>query len=244
MSMRLDKYLVEENLASSRQRAQDLIKGGHVKVGDVVMTKPAAEVDVSDKITLLKSDLPYVSRAALKLKALLEAVEVNLMGAIVLDVGASTGGFTQVCLEEGSHKVYALDVGTGQLKELLKGDPRVVNMAQTDARDIQTDMFDPVPTVLVSDVSFISVTKALDVALRILPIERLFVLIKPQFELSPHQIGKGGLVKDEAAQKQAVEKVEAFVHAHGFETGKILPSPVKGGDGNQEYLLYATRGRE
>ena len=159
--MRLDAWLVAEGKVPSRARAVALVESGGVEVNGRVAVKASLEITGQDVVAVVGEDHGYVSRSALKLKALLEAVRADLRGKVVLDVGASTGGFTQVCLEWGAAKVYAVDVGTGQLHEQVRADARVVDMSRTDARELSAGMFDPVPEVLVADVSFISLGKIL-----------------------------------------------------------------------------------
>lgn len=217
-----------------------MIKAGHVQLEGEIARK--AGVDAAGKaVTVLVPDHPYVSRGALKLKALLEAVGRRLDEAVVLDLGASTGGFTQVALEFGASHVYALDVGTSQLAPNLRENPKVTVFEQTDARQITADLFNPQPQVMSADLSFISLTKVLPEVLGALPVNELFLLVKPQFELEPADIGKNGLVKDENARRRAVENVRQCLESEGFEVCFYMTCPVQGGDGNQEYLMHAVR---
>lgn len=239
--MRLDAYLVKHGLAPSRARAAALVQAGHVRVAGRVVLKPS--VDVADSVVEVTApDHGYVGRGALKLKALLEVAQANLNGEVVLDVGASTGGFTEVCLEAGARKVYAVDVGHGQLHPRLRDDARVVAMESTDARTLPSGVLVPPPTVLVADVSFISLTKVVPPVVRVCPtLSALYVLVKPQFESAPEQVGKGGIVRDEAVRQAALERVMACVTGLGYVVTVTLPCPVAGSDGNVEWLLAARR---
>ncbi|MBI1364125.1 MAG: TlyA family rRNA (cytidine-2'-O)-methyltransferase [Proteobacteria bacterium] len=243
MTHRLDIYLVNNGMARSRARARELVEAGHVQVNGTVPKKASFVVEDGAEVVLLQEDHPYVSRGAFKLLALLEAApKLALKGKDVLDLGASTGGFTQVALEKGAGLVYALDVGTGQLDASLARLKQVINLEKTDARDLDGVDFDPAPTVLVGDISFISLTKVLPSVFGRLPeLRQLGLLVKPQFELQPEDIGSGGLVKDPEKHTRACESVKACVEAHGFSVRVLVPCPLKGGDGNQEFLLYAEK---
>lgn len=241
--MRLDALLVARGLARSRARAQALIEAGHVQVA-AFTGKLKSSTDLPDdaKITLQQEDFPYVSRGALKLLALIEQTDLQVEDEVVLDVGASTGGFTQVCLQYRAQRVYAVDVGTAQLAAEVLFDNRVVDMSQTDARTLDATDFDPLPTVLVMDVSFISATKILPHVLATFPtIRQIGMLVKPQFELSPQEVGSGGIVRDEKLRQKALDSVMTNLDENGFAVQAALPSPIEGGDGNHEFVLYATR---
>jgi len=189
-----------------------------------------------------KAEHPWVSRGGLKLDHALTVFDVSVEGKTCLDVGSSTGGFTDVLLARGAAKVYAVDVGTDQLHAKLKNDPRVVSWETTDARNLRTDMFDPVPTVIVCDASFISATKVLATPLSFAaPGAQLITLVKPQFEVGKEGIGKGGIVKLESLALQALSDVSAWVTAQGWQVLKTDTSPIKGGSGNTEYLLWARK---
>lgn len=238
--MRLDAYLVKHGFAPSRARAAALITAGHVRVGGKVVLKASVEAE-GEEVEVTAPDHGYVGRGALKLKALLEAAQANLNGDVVLDIGASTGGFTQVCLEYGARKVYAVDVGHNQLHATLRDDARVVVLEGTDARALP-GVFSPVPTVMVADVSFISLTKVLPPVLRACPsLKRLYLLVKPQFEVGPQAVGRGGIVRDDAMREAALQSVVACVKELGFAVPLTLPCPVAGSDGNVEWLLAASR---
>jgi 23S rRNA (cytidine1920-2'-O)/16S rRNA (cytidine1409-2'-O)-methyltransferase len=201
----------------------------------------SAEVDVHQVLALGSGALRNVSRGAAKLAAALRAFEFDAEGCTALDVGASTGGFTEVLLERGAKKVYAVDVGHGQLHASLRHNARVVSLEGCDARDLtRAAVFEPI-TAIVADVSFISLTKALGPALALAaPGAWLVALIKPQFEVGPKLVGKGGIVRDEAARLRAVEEVTAWLAAQdGWRLAGTIPSPIRGGSGNEEFLMGA-----
>ena len=238
--MRLDKALVAAGLTDSRARAQELIAAGVVRVAGKPAKKPSQKV-VGEALSLIENPNPYVSRAALKLAHALKAFQLSPKSAIALDVGASTGGFTQVLLEAGAAKVFALDVGHGQLHPKLLGDKRVVNLEGINAKSIPKGKVPPVDFI-VTDVSFISLAKALPVALGLAKSGAIFVgLIKPQFEVGRAQIGKSGVVKDDAAKAQARVDIEAFLAAEGWHITHKGESPILGQHGNQEFLIAAEK---
>jgi 23S rRNA (cytidine1920-2'-O)/16S rRNA (cytidine1409-2'-O)-methyltransferase len=240
--MRLDQLLAEKGLAPSRARAADLVRRGAVRVNGEVAAKPGRIVSLDAAIAVAPgSGVQYVSRAALKLLAALDVFDLSPEGRAVLDVGASTGGFTETLLERGACRVYAVDVGSGQLHERLRRDPRVINLENTDARALNADLVPEAVAAIVVDVSFISLLKAVPQALRFAgPGAWLAALVKPQFEVGRAALGKGGLVKDEAARRRALEDVRGFLAAQpGWTVLGTIPSPVKGQDGNQEYLIGA-----
>ena len=243
MRRRLDLVLVERGLAPSRSQAQDLIKHGRVSIDQKVCTKPSAEVAANQVLTLAPGTPAYVSRGAVKLAAALDACEFDPEGRVALDVGASTGGFTEVLLTRGAEKVYAVDVGYDQLHASLRNDPRVVSLEGCDARTVTRQLVPPPVTAIVADVSFISLTKALGPALALAaPGAWLVALIKPQFEVGRARVGKGGIVRDEAARQAAVDDVTAWFSAQpGWRISGIIASPIKGGSGNEEFLLGALR---
>ncbi len=238
--MRLDQALVAAGLTDSRARAQELIAAGVVRVAGKPAKKPSQKVG-EEALSLTENPNPYVSRAALKLAHALEAFQLSPKGAVALDVGASTGGFTQVLLEAGAAKVFALDVGHRQLHPKLLGDPRVVNLEGINAKAIPEGAV-PVVDFVVTDVSFISLTKALPMGLSLARQGARFVgLIKPQFEVGRAHIGKNGIVKDEAAKTQARVDVRAFLEAEGWPITHEGESPILGQHGNQEFLVAAQK---
>ena len=238
--MRLDQAMVAAGLTDSRARAQELIAAGVVRVAGAPAKKPSQKVG-GEALSLTKNPNPYVSRAALKLAHALEAFELSPKGAVALDVGASTGGFTQVLREAGAARVFALDVGHGQLHPKLLGDKRVVNLEGINAKAIPEGAVPPVDFI-VTDVSFISLTKALPMALGLAKSGAHFVgLIKPQFEVGRAHIGKSGIVKDEAAKGKARLDVRAFLEAKGWAITHEGDSPILGQHGNQEFLIAAVK---
>lgn len=238
--MRLDQAMVAAGLADSRARAQALVKAGVVRVGGQPAKKPSQKVG-EEALTLTENPNPYVSRAALKLAHALTAFGLSPKGAVALDVGASTGGFTQVLLEAGAAKVYALDVGHGQLHAKLSNDARVVNLEGINAKSIPEGAV-PLVDFIVTDVSFISLTKALPMALGLGKQGAKFIgLIKPQFEVGRKAIGKSGIVKDNAAKAQARADVRAFLEAQGWAITHEGESPILGQHGNQEFLIAAEK---
>jgi 23S rRNA (cytidine1920-2'-O)/16S rRNA (cytidine1409-2'-O)-methyltransferase len=242
MRVRLDATLVTRGLTVSRARARDLIVRGEVQVAGRTVAKAGALVAPDADIAIIGHGNDHVSRGAAKLVAGLDAFGFAAEQRCALDIGASTGGFTQVLLERGAAKVWAVDVGHGQLAPEVSADPRVVDLQGTDARALDgTVIPDPVDAI-VADVSFISLTKALPAALALAaPGCWLVALVKPQFELGPAAIGKGGIVRDPADGARALSEVERWVAAQsGWRIVGTCASPLPGKGGNQEYLLGAT----
>ncbi|PZN16494.1 MAG: TlyA family rRNA (cytidine-2'-O)-methyltransferase [Proteobacteria bacterium] len=240
---RLDRALVDRGLISTRSRARDLILRGQVLVDGVPVTKPSTVIPESATVHLTDGADAFVSRAAWKLVAALDHFGYSADGVMALDVGASTGGFTQVLLERGACRVYAVDVGRDQLDPKLREDPRVVVYEGKDARDLTAgDIPDPIKAI-VADVSFISLTKALPVPLTFAaPGAWLIALIKPQFEAGREAVGKGGVVRDSAARHRAVDHVRDWLsNQSGWTVDGVIESPVLGGSGNQEFLIGARK---
>jgi 23S rRNA (cytidine1920-2'-O)/16S rRNA (cytidine1409-2'-O)-methyltransferase len=238
---RADLLLVERGLFESRAKARAAIEAGGVSAGGRVVLKASEALDEAAQIVAVAAH-PWVGRGALKLVHALETWPVTVEGRVVLDVGASTGGFTEVCLAKGAARVYAVDVGRGQLHASVAGDPRVTDLEATDARDLTPALIPEAPDLIVTDVSFIGLAKALPAALALAAEGAdLIALVKPQFEVGPERVGKGGLVKDEAARADALATVEAFLEAAGWAVQATAESPVAGGDGNLEYLLWAKK---
>lgn len=238
---RADVVLVEQGLFDSRAKARAAIEAGGVSVDGRTLSKPSDMIDGGASIEAVAAH-PYVGRGALKLVRALDLWPVALEGRTVLDVGASTGGFTQVCLERGAARVYAVDVGRGQLHPSLAGDPRVVSLEGVDARSLSSALIPDAPDLIVTDVSFIGLAKALPAALGLARGgAELVALVKPQFEVGPEAVGKGGLVKDDAARARALDEVSAFLRGSGWIVQANADSPIAGGDGNREYLLWARK---
>jgi len=241
MRKRLDLALVERGLAPTRSRARDLVKGGNVLVDGEVCLKAGAEVGEEAALTLGEGGAPAVSRGGAKLAAALAGFEFEPADLVALDVGASTGGFTEVLLARGAAKVYAVDVGHGQLHASLRDNPRVVSFEGCDVRSLTRALVPEPVAAIVADVSFISLTKALAPALALAaPGAWLVALVKPQFEVGRGGVGKGGIVREPAARQQAVDTVSAWLSAQeNWRIAGVVPSPIKGGSGNEEYLLGA-----
>ncbi|SDO39774.1 23S rRNA (cytidine1920-2'-O)/16S rRNA (cytidine1409-2'-O)-methyltransferase [Filomicrobium insigne] len=243
MRQRLDQELVARGLARTRAQARDLILRGEVFVAGQAAAKPSQPVAADTEITITGDSAHYVSRGALKLIAGLDAFGFDPAGCVAIDVGASTGGFTQVLLERGAAKVYAVDVGRDQLHEELGEDPRVTKLESTDIRDLTADTVQEPVTALVADVSFISLKKALPAVLDLTaPGAWLVALVKPQFEVGREAVGKGGIVRDSVQRQTAADDIAAWIGARqGWRLSGIVESPISGGDGNKEFLLGATR---
>ncbi|HXZ81119.1 MAG TPA: TlyA family RNA methyltransferase [Terriglobales bacterium] len=250
MKNRIDKLLVELGLVASRERAQALILAGRVLVNEQKVEKAGTAVDVGARIRLLGEDLRYVSRAGLKLEAALEHWQIDVRGLTCVDVGASTGGFTDCLLQHGAGRVIAIDTGYGQMDLKIREDPRVRLREKTNARYLQAgDLGEPVDLIVI-DVSFISATLVIpavveaaiqnDTRDQARP-KQMIVLVKPQFEVGREHVGKGGIVRDTEQQASAVAKVRQAVEQSGFDTGSEIESPILGTEGNREFLLYGRR---
>ncbi len=247
MKLRLDKLLLERGLAGSRERAQSLILAGKVLVNGQKIEKSGAPIDREAEVRLLGEDLKYVSRGGLKLEKALEHWKIDVTGKICLDVGASTGGFTDCLLQYGAARVIAVDTGHGQIDFRLRQDPRVRLLEKTNARYLTREQLGEYVDFIAMDVSFISATLVLPAVISAAfpqsPSERsgrkMVVLVKPQFEAGREQVGKGGIVRDEAAQMAAIEKVRKALLKLGCNQTDVIDSPILGGEGNREFLLYA-----
>lgn len=236
---RLDVLVVSQGLCESREQAQRLILAGEVSVKGQVISKPGTKVDDSFPITV-RNKPKYVSRGGLKLEGALKAFPVPAEGKVCLDIGSSTGGFTDCLLQNGALRVHAVDVGTNQLVWKLRNDPRVIVKEQFNARYMTPEDLGEKVQLIVSDVSFISLTKILPAAYGCLEEGGdLLVLIKPQFELQPEDIGAGGIVRDPALHQRAVDKIHDFVvnELHREWMG-VADSPIKGMEGNKEFLAW------
>lgn len=249
LKIRLDKLLVERGLAASRERAQALILAGQVLVDEQKLEKAGAPVDPHSSIRLLGDDLKYVSRGGLKLEHALRHWHIDVRGKVCLDVGASTGGFTDCLLQHGAARVIAVDTGRGQIAFRLRQDSRVRLLENTNARYLTPEQLGQSAAFFAMDVSFISATLVLPAVLRAAfpepPVRvprSLVVLVKPQFEVGREFVGKGGIVKDQAAQQRAVEKVRDCLQALGCSGIEVIDSPILGAEGNREFLLFAQCG--
>lgn len=237
--MRLDRLLVERGLASARERARALILAGQVLVNGAPVDKAGALVPAGARITLKAPELPYVSRGGLKLAAALEHFGLEVRGVVALDVGASTGGFTDCLLQHGAARVYDVDVGYGQLAWRLRQDPRVVVLERTNIRHLPREAIPEAVDLAVVDVSFISLKLVLPQVLAFLrPGGAILALVKPQFEVGRGQVGKGGVVREPRLQLQAVAEIQSFAQGLGLTVVGVMPSPILGPKGNQEYLLW------
>jgi 23S rRNA (cytidine1920-2'-O)/16S rRNA (cytidine1409-2'-O)-methyltransferase len=238
---RADVVLVERGFFTSRARAQEAIAAGLVTVNGTAVRKPSESVAEDAQVTA-EQPHPYVSRGGVKLAAALEVFHIDPKGCVCLDVGSSTGGFTEVLLLRGAAHVYAVDVGHGQLHPKVAGDARVTNLEGTDARSLSPALVPRPVDLLVSDVSFISLKLVLPPAAALLkPQATLAVLVKPQFEAGRDRVKKG-IVRDEAVHRAVCEDMTGFVASLGFTPLGLVPSPIEGQDGNREFLLGARRG--
>jgi 23S rRNA (cytidine1920-2'-O)/16S rRNA (cytidine1409-2'-O)-methyltransferase len=235
---RLDLLLLERGLAESREKARALILAGQVLVNGQKADKAGASIGSDANVELLAQPR-YVGRGGLKLEAALDHFAIHPAAKICLDIGSSTGGFTDCLLQRGAARVYAIDVGTGQLDWKLRNDPRVIVQEQVNARYLTRDQVPEPIALAVCDVSFISITMILPALAGLLAHDaEMVILVKPQFELDRDQIGKGGIIRDPALHQQACQRVERAVQSLGFQTA-IIPSPILGAEGNREFLLHA-----
>ena len=239
MEERLDKILIERKLVTSRTRAERMIKEVGVKVNGKLITKAGKRVPVDSVIEIVEDEIPWVSRGALKLIEGLDAWKPTIEGGTFMDIGASTGGFTQVLLDRGAAKVFCVDVGSDQLHQVVKEDPKTVNLEKTHVRELTPSLItDPIDGCVI-DVSFISLEK-------IFPFIHSFikekgwvvVLVKPQFEVGKHNVGKGGIVKDVKLFPEVIQNVQLWTKSANLEYQEHITSPILGGDGNREFLMY------
>ena len=247
MKVRADKLLVERGIAPSRERAQALILAGKVLANEQKIGKSGATIDSEAAIRLLGEDLRYVSRGGLKLERALDHWQIDVRNKVCLDVGASTGGFTDCLLQRGATRVIAVDTGHGQIDYRLRQESRVRLLEKTNARYLTHDQVEEFVDLIVMDVSFISATLVLPAVIAAafpqspadLQGRQLIVLVKPQFESTREQVGKGGIVRDEAVQLAAVDRVRQSVVALGCKETDVIDSPILGTEGNREFLLRA-----
>ena len=237
--MRLDIFLTENDLAKSRERAKELIIGGGVTVNGNVTVKPSADVNENDEIKVIGETLKYVGRGGLKLEKAIDVFGISVKGKVCVDLGTSTGGFTDCLLKNGAAKVYAVDVGHGQLDESLVKNPSVVNMERTDIRNVKADDLGGRSEFVCCDVSFISLKHILPVICDILSDSgESVVLIKPQFECGRADIGKGGIVRSPKVHERVIKEIIFTAEECGLYADKADYSPVCGGDGNIEYIMH------
>lgn len=240
--IRLDQLVVQKGLVESREKAKALIMAGEVMVNGARADKPGHSFSEDSGITLKTESLPYVSRGGLKLEAAIEHFDIDVSNLVMLDIGASTGGFTDCLLQNGAKRVIAVDVGYGQLHWKLRQDPRVAVIEKTNARYLEPDHIKDNPDGAVIDVSFISLKLVIPVVSKLLS-ENSFIiaLIKPQFEAGKDQVGKGGVVRDEEIRNKIVCNIREFCINQGWESKGEIPSPILGPKGNKEFLIYLRR---
>jgi len=242
--LRADQLLVERGLAESRAKAQALILAGLVFSGERKIDKAGQPLAGDSALEVRGKDHPWVSRGGVKLAHALDRFGWDVTGAVALDVGSSTGGFTDVLLSRGAARVFAVDVGTNQLAWKLRNDPRVLVHEQTNARYLTSEIVTEPVDIIVCDASFIGLAKALDTALGFAkPRARLVALVKPQFEADRHEIGKGGVVRDPEVHRRVCEAAANWVRSRGWEVLGIETSPITGPEGNVEFLLAASRSK-
>ncbi|MFM5906205.1 MAG: TlyA family RNA methyltransferase [Novosphingobium sp.] len=243
--MRVDQMLVDRGLAESRTRAQALILAGTVFNGEVKIAKPGQQLPGDAPLDVRGRDHPWVSRGGIKLAHAIDHFALDPAGATAMDIGSSTGGFTDVLLSKGAAHVFAVDSGTNQLAWKLRQDPRVTVLEQTSARLLTPQLIDRPCSWVVCDASFISLAKVLDVPLRLAASEcRLVALIKPQFEVGRTEVGKGGVVRDPALHQRVCDEVRGWIEGLGWQVQGIVESPIKGPEGNVAFLISAWRGAE
>lgn len=236
--MRLDKYILEQGYAPSRARAQDLIQQGCISISGKVIMKASYDVKEGDEVSVALPEESFASRAGFKLFDVLEPFEIDLKDRIAIDVGASTGGFSDVCLKQGAKLVYAVDVGCDQLLERLKKDPRIVNMEHTNCRYLEKTMFDQPIDFACMDVSFISAKLILPALFSVMEQVEAVILIKPQFEAGKQALNKHGVVKDKKEHIKVLKDMVSFVEAQGYYVKHLQPSSIVGRDGNHEYVMH------
>jgi len=240
--VRADQLLTSRGLAESRTKAQALIMAGVVFSGERKLAKPGDMLAEDAPLEIRGKDHPWVSRGGIKLDHGLTHFGFDVTGAAALDVGSSTGGFTDVLLSRGAAKVYAVDVGTNQLAWKLRQDPRVIVHEQTNARTLDASVIPEPVDIIVCDASFIGLAKVLEAPLKLAkPGAKLVALIKPQFEAGREEVGKGGVVRDPTVHQRVCDDVSQWVRSHGWSVVGVTPSPITGPEGNVEFLLGATR---
>ena len=242
LKKRLDTLLVERGLAETRAKAQALILAGEVFSGERKLDKAGTSFPEDMPLEVRSRDYPWVSRGGIKLAHALAHFAIDVTGVVALDIGASTGGFTDVLLNKGAAKVYAVDVGHGQLAWKLRQDPRVVVLERVNARYLTREQVPEPPDLVVCDASFIGLETVLPAALaRAKPQAELVALIKPQFEVGPARVGKGGVVRDPALHREVCARIAAWLSAQGWSVIGIVESPIRGPEGNVEFLIDARR---
>jgi len=239
---RLDSILVEKGLVKSRQRARAVIMAGKVRVNDQRVDKPGCFVSSDDKIEFKGNDMPYVSRGGLKLEAALRNLPLNVTGKICIDVGASTGGFTDCLLQHGAERVYAVDVGYGQLAWEIRQNSRVIVIERTNVRHVPRDAIPEPADLITVDVSFISLKIVVPAVIQFMkPDALILALIKPQFEVGKGQVGKGGVVREARLHQQVIQELSEFFHTIRLTPQSVYPSPLLGPKGNREFFILLLR---
>lgn len=236
--IRLDKALVEQGFADTRAKAQDAIKEGRVSVDGKVIIKNSFAIDETAKLEVKTSELSFVSRAGYKLYDVIEPFHLSLANRIVLDVGASTGGFSDVCLQQGAAYVYAVDVGSDQLDMRLRQHPQLCNMEHVNCRYLEKSMFEKPIDFCTIDVSFISLKLILPAVVGVMEHVEIIALVKPQFEAGKKDVGKGGIVKDARIHERILKDMEHFVHSLGLYVHHVAASSICGRDGNKEFIFH------
>ena len=236
---RLDIILLEKGLVSSRRRGQALIMAGRVWVNETPVSKPGTLVSPADRILLRATDMPYVSRGGIKLKEALYRFHIEVNNRVCMDVGASTGGFTDCLLQQGARRVYSVDVGYGQLAWKLRRDSRVNVIERTNIRHMPQETIPELLDLITIDVSFISLRIVIPAVIKFLHSQaQIVALIKPQFEAGKGQVGKGGVVRDPELHQQIIQGITDFVQTFGFKHAAIIPSPIHGPKGNIEFFMH------
>ena len=238
--IRIDQLLVERGLADSRTRAQALVMAGHVMLGDKKADKPGLQVAEDAEVSVKGQDHPWVSRGGVKLAHALDQFGIDATGMVAIDVGSSTGGFTDVLLSKGAVKIYAVDSGTNQLAWKLRQDPRVIVHEQTSARILTAEHIPELVDIIVCDASFISLSKVLERPMSFArPGAQMIALIKPQFEAGRGEVGKGGVVRDASVHSRVCDEISAWLEASGWAVKGLTESPITGPKGNVEFLIWA-----
>jgi len=236
---RLDLMLVDKKMVKSRQRAQAIIMAGKVLINNNLVDKPGTFISEKDDIILKTDDLPYVSRGGFKLENALQSFNINAENLVCLDVGASTGGFTDCLLQNGAKKIFAIDVGYGQLAWKLRQDPRVVVIERTNIRHMPLDAIPQRIDLVTIDVSFISLRIVVPAVLKFMQKDAIIIaLVKPQFEVGKERVGKGGIVRNSAFIDDVIDELVAFFSKIGLTCKPLIPSPIQGSKGNREFLIF------
>ncbi|MCK5542276.1 MAG: TlyA family RNA methyltransferase [Desulfobacterales bacterium] len=236
--IRLDALMVQNNFASSRERAKRIIMTGNVFVDDAVIDKPGTLIDFDAKIVCKEKDIPFVSRGGLKLEKAIKELSIDVTGLNCLDIGASTGGFTDCLLQHGANKIYAVDVGYGQFDWNLRNNPKVIVIERTNIRYLPYERIGEKLDLIVIDTSFISLKIVIPSAEKFMKENtRILALIKPQFEAGKGKVGKGGVVRDEKVRNEVINDIQSFFVKRGYKSENIVSSPILGPKGNKEYII-------